>query len=256
VRDGWTPIEDLNVGDEVLSVDPASGEACWTTIREIRSAHRECVRLSTSQGQLVCTSDHPVWSVERGEFSDAGNWALGYLTQLTRWSDDALESVEVSNTSVFAGVNEVFDLVLDDDPHTFVADGFLVHNKDPACDPASGQECACPDGRMSTFGCHTGCQCEGTMQVDTGNCDPSAGTQCVCPNGVRSTLNCDGACTCATEPDMSRDMAVTDVAPSDGGMDGGADMTGDAASDASFDSGADTANDASTDGGADADAAD
>ena len=64
--------------------------------------------------------------------------------------------------AAFAGVPEVFDLTVDHPLHNFIANGVLVHKKEPieTCSfPGSGERvrqyerCECPDGTESTVDC-------------------------------------------------------------------------------------------------------
>lgn len=118
-------IEDLAVGDEIICVDPDTGEEATGRLAAVRSLHRECVRLN----DLTLTSDHPVYCPVTREWAPAGDWALGKRT--------VLHGVELSRVEVYAGVHEVFDLTVDHPLHNFVANGVLVHNK--------SQSTACKD---------------------------------------------------------------------------------------------------------------
>src|SRR5262245_10760480 len=83
-RRGWKRIEELAEGDDVLCVDPLSGELVVTQLTHVRSAMRECIRLSFDGGALTCTSDHPLYCPVNKEWAPAGDWALGKRTTLFR----------------------------------------------------------------------------------------------------------------------------------------------------------------------------
>lgn len=163
VARGLRPIEDLCVGDELICVDPDSGEQLAAPLVAIRSAKRECVRIVAGGLELILTSDHPVYCPERREWAPAGDWVLGKRTQLLAVTLEAIEPVRVSEVFRYAGIHEVFDLSVDHPLHNFVANGVLVHNKKPL--PPS---CLLPDGGRER-----------------------QGTECTCANGNPGQLSCD-----------------------------------------------------------------
>ncbi len=134
---GERRVEELQVGDEVTCVDPASGAQHVARISQVRTSRRECVALEAAGARLVCTSDHPVYDPATGTYADAGDWVLARRRQvLCVASEGAKAVVEVQDRSFDAGVHQVFDLTVDHPLHNFVADGVLVHNKTPPCGPA------------------------------------------------------------------------------------------------------------------------
>lgn len=126
---GSRPIESLRVGDEVLSVDPESGERHVTKVKGIRTETRECMEMSTSGESLVCTPVHPIYSPERGDYQNASRWADGELSQVLRLTDGGVTAEEVQATSRDAGMRQVFDISVESPLLNFVANGFVVHNK-------------------------------------------------------------------------------------------------------------------------------
>lgn len=178
---GLRLIEELAVGDEVLCVDPERGTFERATITWVKSAERECVLLRFEGGSLTLTSDHPVYCPEKAEWAPAGDWALEKRSRLLDASGETPRVVEVSEVSTFAGVREVFDLTVDHALHNFVAEGVLVHNKEPM-PPACGlradggtvhefDACACPDGTESYMECVSAdageCRCDDVSDAGT-----------------------------------------------------------------------------------------
>lgn len=129
VRDGERNIEDISVGDEIITVDVATQASRVARVSAIAKATRECVQLRFGGGALMLTSDHPVYCPVEKVWAPAGDWALGKRTWLLQLMGASLATVEVTEVSTFAGVSDVFDLTVDDDAHTFVANGVVVHNK-------------------------------------------------------------------------------------------------------------------------------
>lgn len=152
---GERPIEDLEVGDTVLCVDPEQQQLVAAEISLVRSARRECIELRGEGVVLTVTSDHPLYCPETKQWAPAGDWALGRRTQLLRVSAESMAPVRITGVSTFAGLHDVFDLTVDHPLHNFIANGLLVHNKQNTayCYPDQsgdnkfdGQECVCGIG--------------------------------------------------------------------------------------------------------------
>lgn len=161
---GHRRIEELEIGDAVSSVDPSTGELVTTRVSATRSVHRECVRLATGSGELVLTSDHPVYCPQTGTWAPAGDWVLGKRTHLLRVDEQGAVAVEVLERLAYAGIFEVFDITVEHSLHNFLANGVLVHNKspiEPQCPLPDGglvypgEFCTCPGGQPGTFECVT-----------------------------------------------------------------------------------------------------
>ncbi len=127
---GRVPIEQLRVGDRVLSVDPEGGTLVEVAVTAIRSAPRECVALSLPTGeQLVCTPDHPVFDPDTQTYRDAGDWVLGEARQLLLVVQREVQPAEPRASRAYTGLHRVFDLTVDGPHSNFVANGVVVHNK-------------------------------------------------------------------------------------------------------------------------------
>ncbi|MEZ4453602.1 MAG: hypothetical protein R3B09_29370 [Nannocystaceae bacterium] len=119
----------LGVGDRLLSLELGSGRLVERTIVQVRRATRECVSLAWRGGELRCTADHPLYDPDGGLYRPAGDWISRGARRLLTCTGETPEVVEVVAAEVFAGVHEVVDLSVDDEPHNFVAGGVVVHNK-------------------------------------------------------------------------------------------------------------------------------
>ena len=130
---GSVPIEQLRVGDRVMSVDVATGALVGVTVTAIREAERECASLELEDGNtLVCTPDHPVFDPDSGTYRYAGDWVSGEATRLLVELEGNVRRSAVRGRKVYAGVRRVFDLTVDGPHSNFVANGVVVHNKSKA----------------------------------------------------------------------------------------------------------------------------
>ncbi|MCU0698367.1 MAG: Hint domain-containing protein [Myxococcaceae bacterium] len=142
------------------------------------SAHREVGAITFGSHTLEVTSDHPVFDPDTGAFHDAGDWLLGKRRRLLRAEGSRLEAVAVTATKAFARLTTVFDLTVEHEWHTFVANGVVVHNKSIA------RSCLPTDGGAAVFDGAT-CTCDGTS-TSTGvwSCFPGEAGSCVgCEDG-------------------------------------------------------------------------
>jgi uncharacterized protein (TIGR03000 family) len=128
---GDRPIERLVPGDEVIAID-AEGAAQVTNVEHVYKVESPLLIVRTSAGVLRTTAEHPL-RVADGRFLPAGRLQAG--DQLVRYDATAkrLRSCTVLALETSEETVEVFNLSVGE-PHTFVADGFVVHNK--GCFPA------------------------------------------------------------------------------------------------------------------------
>jgi hypothetical protein len=131
----WTPsgpraIETLAVGDELWSVDPATGERVCTRIVATRGGVRECMAIEAGGRRLVLTSTHPVWDVVAGVYREAGALVEDADARvLVMQADGSALAMKIDRVERYVGLHEVFDLSVDDPRRNFVAEWMLVHNK-------------------------------------------------------------------------------------------------------------------------------
>jgi hypothetical protein len=160
--DGDVAIGQLTVGDIVWSIDVRDGRRIAATVVAVRRAVRECVALRWHDGELICTSDHPLFDPDRGDYRPAGDWVTGAARRLLR-RHEHLHPVDVLAARTYAGTREVVDITLSAEPHNFVAAGVVVHNKSYAGPEIEGELLAVADltaaEREQTFrvhACHGG----------------------------------------------------------------------------------------------------
>ncbi len=152
---GARRIEDLEVDDVVIAVDPASGDREAARVQAIRSSVREV--FSLQGGALLVTADHPLFDPMSGTFHPAMDWLTGRRSTLMAASS-SWAGVQTVTEHAPAGLHEVFDLTVDHRWHTFVAGGLVVHNKSFAgCSDENGspvthdEPCSCGDGGVPGY---------------------------------------------------------------------------------------------------------
>jgi cell wall-associated NlpC family hydrolase len=120
--DGTTAIEEIDVGDLVLTWDFATArlvEAAVTAVdRHVDADARSVLRLSAGDASLVGTPDHLV--------HDGGGW-ISVIDAAALWrpGDDGPVAVDAAQIGPRA---DVFNLHVNHPDHNYVANGFLVHN--------------------------------------------------------------------------------------------------------------------------------
>lgn len=133
---GWVLVEVLRPGDAIFAVDVTCGALVATTVTAVRRSKRECLALVSEAGHtLISTPDHPVYAPRLGGFVDAGRAALGQVDRALVVDAPTPEAqareIALGACRAYAGVHEVFDLTVAGAHPTFVAEGFVVHNKSP-----------------------------------------------------------------------------------------------------------------------------
>lgn len=129
---GMRAIETLSSGELVISHEGTP--AC---VRSIERTRDELVRVITGRGILVTTASHPLLRSD-GSFVSAGE--LDYGARVVRDGRD----VRILGVERTGRISEVYNLRVDE-PHTFIAEGFSVHNKGGGCFPG-GVMIATPGG--------------------------------------------------------------------------------------------------------------
>jgi predicted lipid-binding transport protein (Tim44 family) len=129
---GQRPIEALAAGDEVLSIDP-EGRTVRSLVKTILINKGPLLTIKTAGGSLPATEDHPI-SLGEGRFRPAGDLRPG--NRITRWKEGRLVAQKVREVDFGLKEGLVFNLEVEG-PHTFIAEGVVVHNKGGGCLPAA-----------------------------------------------------------------------------------------------------------------------
>ncbi|MFC8765750.1 polymorphic toxin-type HINT domain-containing protein [Streptomyces sp. NPDC057193] len=135
---GSAPIEEIEVGDQVLATDPETGETQPKTVTAtiITEADKSYVGLTidTDGGDrtITTTAHHPFWSESKQTWVDAGDLTPGMMLRTIEG-----EAVAVQATRAFQGRERTYNLTVAD-LHTYYvlagATPVLVHNSTP-CGP-------------------------------------------------------------------------------------------------------------------------
>jgi prepilin-type N-terminal cleavage/methylation domain-containing protein len=117
-------IEQLKPDDEVIGIVDETN-AVPVKIRKFLTKRSQILVIETEKGSLRTTRDHPLWMGE-DIFVQAGELKPG--DRVMMWQDDVAQPVTVFSTRYEDGDDMVFNIEVEE-PHTFIADGFVVHNK-------------------------------------------------------------------------------------------------------------------------------
>jgi len=91
-KDGYKEIKDIEVGDEVYSENPETGEKGLKRVLNVFvNTTKELIHLKVGEQEIKTTANHPFW-VEGIGWVDAGDLKLG--DRLVIYSDDILEVKE------------------------------------------------------------------------------------------------------------------------------------------------------------------
>lgn len=144
---GPVAIEAIRAGDAIVCVDPITRKETLGRVRAVRSllAGKHLV-VSTSDGSRVgVTQHHPFWDPDAQEFREIGEFAAG--DELQTWRNGTSGRTRIESIDVVRGPVMVYHPEVDRVPHTFVANGLIVHNKPPTLpDPVRVTLRVEPDG--------------------------------------------------------------------------------------------------------------
>ena len=127
------PIEDVEVGDEVLATDPQTGESGAREVAELirHGGEHTMVDVTLDDGTVIeATDEHPFWSANRGEFVFAIDLEVG---DLVLGADGDL--LTVTAAAVYVEDLTAYNLAIEG-IHTYYAGEtpVLVHN---TCGPVN-----------------------------------------------------------------------------------------------------------------------
>jgi predicted lipid-binding transport protein (Tim44 family) len=127
---GSIAIESLASGDEVFAVT-VDGLTVRSTVKTVFVSKETLVKIKTDGGDLMTTADHPV-SLQEGVFKQARDFLPG--DRIAKWKNGRLTAKTVQKILFTEKEALVFDLQVGE-PHTYVAEGVVVHNKGGGCFP-------------------------------------------------------------------------------------------------------------------------
>ena len=126
--DGLKPIEDIEVGDEVLAYDPETGEQAYKpVVRLFRNATDKWYHVHVNKQDITCTAEHPFYVADIDEFVPTKDLKVGQSVLLADGSYAVIDGilVEELRTSETTYNFEV------EDYHTYYVSEYrvLVHNR-------------------------------------------------------------------------------------------------------------------------------
>jgi CARDB len=123
---GLQPIEDIEVGDVVLSYDPVSEAYVPNRVEETYTkVGFSWIETSFAEGpSLEATADHQAYDATDGLYR-----AVGQVAQFLRLEQDSPPQPELGSSTRRYGFATFRDLRLATYPSNYVANGVLVHNK-------------------------------------------------------------------------------------------------------------------------------
>jgi predicted lipid-binding transport protein (Tim44 family)/3-dehydroquinate synthase class II len=139
---GPIAIESLASGDEVFAVT-GDGLTVRSTVKTVFVSKETLVKIKTDGGDLMTTAEHPV-SLKEGVFKQARDLLPG--DRIVKWKNGRLTTKTVRSVLFTEDEALVFDLQVGE-PHTFVAEEIVVHNKGGGCFP-TGTPIRTPHGQI------------------------------------------------------------------------------------------------------------
>jgi len=118
---GSINIEKIKKGDNILSFK--DGKINEVKVNEVYIKEDNILEIETENGILKTTSEHPLLSLSG--FKNAGEFKIG---DKIGFYDNGLIWLSVRNLKLLPAKSRVYNISVDY-PNTFIADGFIVHNK-------------------------------------------------------------------------------------------------------------------------------
>ncbi|HAA04133.1 MAG TPA: hypothetical protein DCE18_12235, partial [Syntrophobacteraceae bacterium] len=121
---GQVSIETLSPGDDVLAVDP-QGNMVVSHVERVHRTKALPFSVQTDGGPLITTADHPL-AFPDGRFVRAGDLQSG--NKILNWAGGAFRPTTILDSVPEEMPQVVYNLSVAW-PHTFLAAGFVAHNK-------------------------------------------------------------------------------------------------------------------------------
>ena len=131
--DGLKPIEDIEVGDEVLAYDPETGEQAYKpVVRLFRNTTDKWYHVHVNEQDITCTAEHPFYVADIDEFVPAKDLKAGQRVLLADGTCAVIDGILVEELDT-PETTYNFEV---EDFHTYYVskDKVLVHNicEDPS----------------------------------------------------------------------------------------------------------------------------
>jgi predicted lipid-binding transport protein (Tim44 family) len=121
--DGEKPIEKISVGDEVISVLPGGKPKTVKVLATYKTAD-QTMEIAAGGRSVITTGEHP-FLTSRGTFVKVSQLSIGDYVIV---SDKGVSDFERITSIKELDWREVYNLKIEE-PSTFIANGFVVHNK-------------------------------------------------------------------------------------------------------------------------------
>ena len=121
---GTVPIENIKVGDKVMTRKGAKAVTAWS----LTNASATVMVIGTADSKLLCTPDHRIWSKTWRCFVEARYIKQNEYVQIYVDANTA-KPAKVLVTALLEKKRTVYDITVEDE-HEFYADGILVSNCD------------------------------------------------------------------------------------------------------------------------------
>jgi ribosomal 50S subunit-recycling heat shock protein len=121
---GTKTIESLHPDDEVLAVDE-QGRSHAVTVKTFMTKRAQILTIETDGGRLHTTDEHPIM-LANFTFRPASELKIN--DRIMFWENNKPTPVKIRALKHKHGRSLVYNLEVGE-PHTFIADGFVVHNK-------------------------------------------------------------------------------------------------------------------------------
>lgn len=121
---GEVGIEGIEAGSYVIAIDQ-NNQPVAALVKQTHKTRSPILVLTTRQGNLTTTVEHPL-RMSSGGFRPAGVLSRG--DEILIWQQGKTRSTAITALERTKGEHNVYNLTVEW-PHTFVADGFIVHNK-------------------------------------------------------------------------------------------------------------------------------
>ena len=131
------PIDQIEVGDQVIATDPETGEQRPETVQEVFVHDDTLTELVVDGEVLNTTEDHPFWSVTDAKFERADELAPGELVLTANGRTLPVSGLQVRTAQQGAAYNLAIS-----DIHTYHvgSDSLLVHNTCPVTGLKNGDQ--------------------------------------------------------------------------------------------------------------------
>lgn len=130
---GPRPVQVIRPGESVTAIDP-TGARRYVPVTSLFSSCTALYKIETDRGSLVTSGTQPLALAGGGQCVTS---ELAPGMRLLKVEGERIEPAVVGRVTPLGEPADVFNLVLGQEPQTFVASGFVVRSKPPAHQPGA-----------------------------------------------------------------------------------------------------------------------